>query len=141
MKKLGLVLGIGLSLWLSVAQAQQAVVVPATTTQVAVAGTVAASTKIISGITGKQIYVTALNLIPVATAVVTFTYGTGTNCGTGTGSLTGAMTFATGQVLSAGNGYGAVFVVPLTTPTGTPNDLCVTIATAAAPGSIAYSIF
>lgn len=117
------------------APAQQAVVVPATTNQISVAGTVAAATKIVSGITGKSIYVTGMALIPVATSVVTFTTGTGTNCGTSTASVTGAMTFAAGQTLTYGVGNGAIFVLPQ------GNDLCITIATAAAPGSLAYSIF
>lgn len=108
----------------SAALAQQSVFVPATTAQISVAGTVAASTRIVTGIAGKRIYVTNVNLIPVATSVVTFTYGTGTNCGTGTTSITGAMTFAAGQVLNLGIGNGAVFVLP------PGNDLCITIATA-----------
>lgn len=134
MKKLSaaLLLYLGLA---SAALAQQAVVVPATTAQISIAGTVATSTKIITGQTGKQIYVTGLMLVPVATSVVTFTYGTGTNCGTGTTSLTGAMTFAAGQTVAHGAGNGAVFVLPQGV------DLCITIATAAAPGSLAYSIF
>lgn len=117
------------------ASAQQSIFVPATTNQISVAGTVATATKIVTGITGKSIYVTGVALIPVATSVVTFTYGTGTNCGTGTGSISGAMTFAAGQTLTFGIGNGAIFVVP------SGNDLCITIATAAAPGALAYSIF
>lgn len=117
------------------ASAQQSVFVPATTSQIAIAGTVATATKIVTGISGKQLYVTALALVPVATSVVTFTYGTGTNCGTGTVSITGAMTFSAGQTVNLGTGNGAVFVLPKGT------DLCVTIATAAAPGSLAFSIF
>lgn len=117
------------------AAAQQAVVVPATTNQISITGTVATATKIVTGITGKSIYVTGVALVPVATSVVTFTYGTGTNCGTGTASITGAMTFAAGQTLTYGIGNGAVFVLPQ------GNDLCITIATAVAPGSLAYSIF
>ena len=131
-------LGLTLALWLVVASAafaQQSVYVPATTVQISVVGTVATATKIISGISGKSIYVTAVSLIPVATSVVTFTTGTGTNCGTGTASITGAMTFGAGQVLSLGNGYGAIFVLP------SGNDLCITIATAAAPGSLSFSQF
>lgn len=129
---------IGLVLWLGAAGAalaQQSVFVPATTNQISIAGTVATSTRIVTGIAGKSIYVTGVALIPVATSVVTFTYGTGTNCGTGTTSITGAMTFAAGQTLTYGIGNGAVFVLPQ------GNDLCITIATAAAPGSLAYSIF
>ncbi len=118
----------------SAALAQQ-VYVPATTNQIAIAGTVAAQTRIVTGITGKQIYVTALMLVPVATSVVTFSYGTGTNCATNNVLITGAMTFAAGQVINHGAGNGAVFVLPKFT------DLCITIATGVAPGSLAYSIF
>ena len=117
------------------AGAQQSVFVPATTTQIAIAGTVAVRTSIITGVAGKSIYVTALYLAPVATSVVTLSTGTGTDCGTDTATITGAMTFAAGQTLSMGTGNGAVLVVPPAT------DLCITIATAAAPGFIAYSIF
>lgn len=135
MKKLWLALGLIFGLGLAPAQAQQSVLVPATTNQIVVAGTVATATKIITGVTGKSIYVTSVALIPVATSVVTFTYGTGTNCGTGTGSITGAMTFGAGQTLNLGTGLGAIWVVP------SGNDLCITIATAAAPGSLSYSLF
>lgn len=130
-----LLVGLLLLLGLTTAQAQQAVFVPATTNQISIVGTVAASTRIVTGISGKSIYVTEVNLIPVATGVVTFTTGTGTNCGTNNVNVTGAMTFSAGQVLSLGVGNGVVFVLPQ------GNDLCITIATAAAPGSLAYSIF
>jgi hypothetical protein len=134
MKKLcaALLLYLGLA---SAALAQSSVFVPATTNQISIAGTVAAATKIVTGLSGKQIYVTALALVPVATSVVTFTYGTGTNCGTGTTSITGAMTFSAGQVLTHGSGYGTVMVLPQGV------DLCITIATAVAPGTLSYSIF
>lgn len=117
------------------AAAQQSVVVPATTGQVSITGTIAAATQIVAGIAGKQIYVTQVNLIPVATAVVTFTTGTGVNCGTGTANVAGVMIFAAGQILNLGDGYGAVWVLPA------GNSLCITIATAAAPGSLAFSQF
>ena len=117
------------------AAAQQSVVIPATTNQISIAGTVAVATRIVTGVAGKQIYVTAVALVPVATSVVTFTTGTGSNCGTGTANVTGAMTFSAGQTLVLGDGYGAVYVIP------SGNDLCITIATAAAPGSLAYSLF
>lgn len=113
----------------------QSSVNPATQAQIAIVGTVAASTRIITGIASKRIYVTALLMIPVATGVVTFTTGTGTNCGTSTASITGAMTFSAGQIINHGDGTGAIFVLPA------GFDLCVTIATAAAPGSLAYAQF
>lgn len=134
MKKLALALALALlASW--GAQAQQSVIVPSTTTTIAVAGTVAVRTKIITGVSGKSIYITAVALVPVATSAVTLSYGTGTNCGTGTGTLTGVMTFAEGQVLNLGSGFGAVIVVPQ------GNDVCITIATAAAPGTLSYAQF
>lgn len=134
MKKL-LIFALGLLLCLGPATAQQSVFVPATTNSIQIAGTVAASTRIVTGIAGKRIYVTSLLLTPVATAVVTFTTGTGTNCGTNTANVTGAMTFAAGQELNFGTGNGAFWALP------TGFDLCVTIATAVAPGSLSYAIF
>jgi hypothetical protein len=120
---------------LTAASAQQSVFTPATMGTTPIAATTTTALRIINGIAGKSIYVTALNMIPVATSVVTFSAGTGTNCATGTTNLTGAMTFAAGQTLSLGNGYGAVLVVPQSA------DLCVTISTANAPGSLGYAIF
>jgi hypothetical protein len=117
------------------AQAQQSVVVPATTDTIAIAGTVAARTKIITGVVGKSIYVTALALVPASTSSVTFSYGTGTNCGTGTVNLTGIMTFNPGQTINYGSGYGTVLRVP------DGNDLCITVGTTAAPGTLSYVIF
>jgi hypothetical protein len=119
---------------LGLANAALAQAWPNPSNQLSIAGTVAAATRIIQVPTGKQIVVTALMQAPVATSVVTYTYGTGTNCGTDTGSLTGAMTFAAGQEINMGNGVGPVMIVP------PGNDLCVTIATAAAPGSLVYTL-
>ena len=131
MRKLSTALLIYLGL-ASAALAQTSFPVPSQ--QVSIAGTVAAATRIVTAPTGKQIVVTSLQQIPVATSVVTYTYGTGTNCGTGTTSLTGAMTFAAGQILNMGSGNGPILILP------PGNDLCVTIATAAAPGSLVYTL-
>lgn len=105
------------------------------TASIPIAGTVAASTRIVTAVQGRQIIVTSVNLVPVATASVLFTYGTGTNCGTGTVNITGTMVFSAGQTLNLGSGLGGLWVLPQNV------DLCVTIATAAAPGSLAYSVF
>lgn len=133
MKKLTLALA--LLLGLAGPALPQSPVVPSTSSSIQIAGTIATSTKIITGDSTKQIYVTGLVLVPVATSVVTFTFGSGSNCGTGTTSITGAMIFAAGQTINYGTGNGALFVVPL------GKDLCITIATAAAPGSLAFAQF
>lgn len=112
---------------------------PAPSNQVSIAGTVAARTRIVTVPTSgagvsRQIVVTALSQAPLATSVVTYSYGTGTDCGTDTGTLTGAMTFEAGDSINMGSGLGPVMVVP------PGNDLCITIATAAAPGWLVYTI-
>jgi hypothetical protein len=100
---------LALAAWLSIgpANAQQAVITPATQAQISIAGTVATATKIVSGIAGQRICVTAVALVPVATSVVTFTTGNGTNCASNTANVTGALAFATGQTLALGTGVGA----------------------------------
>ena len=109
---------------------------PATQYSIPIVGTVATASVLIAGATNQRIYVTAVDLVPVATSVVTFSQGTGATCSGGTASnVTGALTFSSGQHYSKGSGYGAVWVL------GLGNNLCVTIATAAAPGNIAYSIY
>ena len=91
---------------------------------------------LVTGIAGQRIYVTSIDLVPVATSVVTFSQGTGATCSGGTASnVTGALTFSAGQVYSKGSGNGALWVL------APGNNLCITIATAAAPGSISYSIY
>lgn len=119
----------------SAALAQTAGGVPATMYSAQIAGTIAAQTKLISGAANKSIYITNLSLAPAATAVVTLTAGTGTNCGTNTTNLTGAMAFASNGGVSFGSGYGATLVAPR------GYDVCITIGTATAPGSIAWAIY
>ncbi len=134
--RLALILWLALASLASPAFAQSGVYVPATTGTIAVAGTVAASTKIITGVSGKSTYITAINLIPsAATGSILLNAGTGTNCGTNTTALTGTMVFAAGQYLDVGTGYGALLVAPQ------GYDVCITIAAETAPGFIAYSQF
>ena len=134
MRKLLLALSLALASAVP-ASSQQAVFVPATQFTIPITGTVATAAVIVTGVAGQRIYVTAVALAPVATSVVTFTQGTGAACGTGTTNVTGAMTFAAGQVFVYGDGYGAVYaLLP-------GNSLCITIATAVAPGSLAYALF
>lgn len=130
MRKLVAALFFGL-VFAAPAIAQTAFPIPSLT--VPIAGGIAAATRLIQAPAGKQIIVTALAQTPVATAVVTWTYGTGTNCGTGTTTIGPAQTFAAGQEVNLGNGGGPIMVIP------PGNDLCITVATAAAPGWLTYT--
>ena len=108
---------------------------PATQYSIAIPGTVATASVLIAGVPGQSIYVVAVDLVPVPTSVVTFTAGGGSACGTNTVSVTGVLTFSAGQTYSKGNGAGALWVI------GPGLNLCLTVATAASPGSISYSIY
>jgi hypothetical protein len=125
---------LGMLLAAGPAGAQQSVTIPASTASTPIAGTIATATALVNGIAGQRIYVTSVDLVPVATSVVTFTSGTGATCTTPS-NVTGALTFSAGQTYSKGVGAGAVWVLP-------PGaSLCITVAVAAAPGSLAYSQF
>lgn len=130
-RRLALALAIA-ALGLGPATAQLAPV-PATQASAPIAGTTASASVLIAGVPGQRIYVTSVDLVPVPTSVVTFTAGGGSACGTNTASVTGPLVFSAGQVYSKGNGAGAVWVL------GLGLNLCLTISTAAAPGSISFS--
>lgn len=134
-KLLWLLLGLIYGVSLAPIQAQQSVMVPATASTIGVVGTVSAITKTISGATGKRIYLTAVGFHPAATSVLTLTEGTGTNCATSPNVLYGPATFQASENWYQGTGNGAI----ITLSSGT--DLCVTIATAVAPGFISYVLF
>jgi hypothetical protein len=109
---------------------------PATQASLPIVGGIATATVLIAGVVGQRLYITSVDLTPVATSVVTFSQGTGPACAGGTASnVTGALTFSAGQTYSKGSGNGALWVL------GLGNSLCITIGTAAAPGSISFSIY
>lgn len=116
------------------AQAQRAVVVPATTASVPIVGNIA-TTLLVAGRDGMRIYVTSVDLIPAPTATIQFLQGTGPLCAAGTAAVNAAMTFSAGQTYSKGSGYGAVWVLD------PGNSLCIIVQTAICPGSLAYAQF
>lgn len=120
----------------SAALAQQSIFVPATMASVPINISTATTTRLVTGITGKSIYVTNWNAISGGTGNITFEYGTGATCGTGTTALTGAynLTAQVGAVVGIGNG--AVLVLPAGT------SLCIlSSAGVQISGSLAYAIF
>ena len=133
MRKLLLGLVLSIACWGS-APAQQSVFVPSTTASVTFSA-VTTINQIIPAITGQRIYITNISIHPASTAVVTLSYGTGTNCGTGTTVFYGPATFQAGENVYVGSGNGAIFAVPVS------QAVCITIGTAVAPGWISYSQF
>jgi hypothetical protein len=119
-----------------VAQAQQSVVVPATTNQIPITISTATTTKLVDGVAGKSIYVTAVDIIAGGTGSIQFTAGTGATCGTGTVNVTGNYSLIAQAGLVKGTGNGALWVIPA------GFNLCaVSSAAVGMPGSLAYSIF
>ncbi len=135
MRTLGLALILA-CLGLAPAQAQQSVFTPATTASVAVTMSTATTTKMVTGVAAKSIYVTNWNIISAGTTNITWVTGTGTNCGTGQTGLSGTYQLTAQVGASIGIGFGAVLVVPV------GQDLCLTNSQAISiPGSLAYAIF
>jgi hypothetical protein len=135
MKKLcaALLIYLGLA---SAALAQQAVFVPATMASVAITVSTATTTRLVIGVSGKSIYVTAVDFIAAGTGNIQFIAGTGATCGTSTVNISGnyQLTAQVGMTKAAGNG--AIWVVPQ------GSSLCiVTSAAVAIPGSLSYAIF
>lgn len=120
----------------SAALAQQSVFVPATTASVPIAISTATTTLLVSGVSGKRIYVTAVDVIAAGTGNIQFIAGTGATCGTGTVNVSGNynLTAQVGFTKAAGNG--AIWVL------GLGLNLCaVTSAAVGMPGSLSYAIF
>ena len=118
------------------ASAQQSVVVPATMASVAITVSSSTTTSLVAPITGKAIYVTAVDVIASGTGDIQFVYGTGATCGTGQNALTGNYPLTAQVGFTKGTGVGALWVIP------SGNRLCViTDAAITYAGSLAYAQF
>lgn len=119
-----------------IASAQQSVFVPATTASVPIEITTATTTRLVTGVSNKRIYVTAVDVIATGTGSIQFIAGTGATCGTGTVNITGNYGLIAQVGFTKATGNGAVWVVPLNL------SLCaVTSANVGMPGSLSYAIF
>jgi hypothetical protein len=107
--------------------------IPATTSSLPLPSTTQTQTRFVAGVPGKSIFVTAMIIVPVGGAVVSWVAGTGTNCGSNTVALNAPMTLATGQTIAWGTGVGALMVAPL------GYDLCLSVGTAAISGSVSFA--
>ena len=96
----------------------------------------ATTVELVAAETGKTVYVSSWDILAGGTTIVTFKYGTGTNCGTGTVSLTGPYPFAISVAIAKGNGLGSIFNIPQ------GNALCVTNSQAVQiSGAVSYTQF
>ena len=94
----------------------------------------ATTTKIISGSSSRGIDVTQINFMAAGADTVTLEYGSGSSCGTGTTVLAGPYTMATNNVVSLGDGFGSLFVVPV------GKDVCVlTTGAVVLGGSVSWN--
>lgn len=134
MFRLALLLGLLLSV--GGAQAQQSVIVPATTASVAITISTATTTRLIVGATGQRIYITAVDVISAGTGNIQFIAGTGATCGTGSSNVTGNYNLTAQVGFTKGTGNGVLWVLPA------GDSLCaVTSAAVGMPGSISYAQF
>lgn len=107
---------------------------PSTQASVAINISTATTTKLITGIASRWIYITSFNIIAGGTGNIQLVYGTGSNCGTGQTILTGAYNLTAQAGLVLGTGSAPVLVVP------TGNDVCaITSAAVQMSGSVAYA--
>lgn len=131
-----LVLTLLLYLWLNPAFAQQSVFVPATMASIPITISTATTTLLVTGISGKSIYVTAVDIIAAGTGNIQFVAGTGATCGTGQTNVSGNYNLTAQVGFTKATGNGAVWVVPQ------GNNLCaITSQAVGMPGSLSYAIF
>lgn len=118
------------------ARAQSSVVVPATMASIPITISTATTTLLVTGVSGKSIYVTAVDVIAAGTGNIQFISGTGSTCGTGTVNITGNYSLIAQVGFTKAAGNGVVWVV------GQGLSLCaITSAAVGMPGSLSYAIF
>ena len=131
MKRLGLALILAL---LGIASAQAQAVIPYTQASVPVVISTATTTRLITGISGLRIYVTAVDIIAGGTGDIQFIAGTGATCGTSSVNVTGDYNLTAQVGFTKGTGVGALWVLPL------GDSLCaITGQAVGMPGSISYA--
>ena len=107
----------------------------------------ATTTALITGVSGRHVYICSINLVTAAANNVALISGTGATCGTSTTGLNGGTTGASGWNLAAngglaqGSGVGAIMST-LVSGGATGDSVCiVTTASTQLSGAIGYAIF
>lgn len=103
----------------------------------------ATTTLIITGVSGRQVYICGINLVTAAANNVAFVAGTDATCGTSTAGMNGGTTAATGWNFAAnggiahGSGLGAV----MRTETAGDSVCVITSAATQLSGTLSYVIY
>jgi hypothetical protein len=134
MKKLSAALLILFGLASAALAQSPAINVPATMASAPINISTATTTLLITGISGKFMYVTAIDVVAAGTGNIQFITGTGATCGTGTANVTGNYNLVAQAGFAKGSGFGALWVLP------SGNSLCaVTSGAVGMYGSVAYA--
>lgn len=102
-----------------------------------------ASAQLVTGVSGRKVFICGINLVTALANNVALVEGTGTMCATGIAGVAGGTTAATGWNLAANSGLaqGSGLGVIMQTAAATAN-LCVLVSTATQlSGSIRYTIY
>jgi hypothetical protein len=114
----------------------QTTIKPTATVSIPITISTATTTRLILGVSGQRIYVTAVDVIAAGTGSIQFVYGTGATCGTGQQNVTGNYALIAQVGFTKGTGVGPVWIIP------PGNSLCaVTSANVGYPGSLSYAQF
>lgn len=117
--------------------------IPVGDTQKPISITSATTTLLVTGVSGRHVRITHLDLLTAIANNVALISGTGATCGTGTAGITGGTTAANGYNFAANGGIAmgsGLGIVAMTQATG--DSVCV-VTSAAGPlaGSITYAIY
>jgi len=95
---------------------------PICTSFVAISQT--ASTKLVTGVSAKRVYICSLVLVAGAAEIVSLSEGTGSTCGTGSAAIMGSTTTANGMSFAANGGVSMVVGTPFLTTATDADDVC-----------------
>jgi len=117
--------------------------VPVADTYKAINISTATTTLLITGVSGRQVRISALHLIAAGADNVALIEGTGATCGTGSLGMAGGTTAASGYNLAANGGlaFGSGFGTILQTVTTGDSVCAVTSAAVQLSGGIEYTIY
>jgi hypothetical protein len=116
---------------------------PVSDTYAAINISTATTTRIVTGVSGRQVRIGAQHMVTALANNVAWIEGTGATCGTGTAGMAGGTSAASGYNFAANGGIseGAGFGTVLATVTSGDSVCIVTSASTQLSGGISYTIY